>query len=252
MRVWHGLSSKTSPVDSTPGISESQYNTRLLIAGECQRRPGMIASGIAQQSGRILMIASSIRGNFLTFDVGGGEMEGVIIPDPPIDGPKKKKPDVVAQDPGCATGGVGTGDLSVSDLAAFGTCTVSGSIACSANCCYRVLHTIQVTAVKTYTGSLGPHDDFRFAYDMNTTVSGGGTCGAATSSPFVGSVHDNQPANFTLNVDGYICSSVSSTLAPSWSFTCTPNAGPGDVDRYDWTVSVSSQLTNVLCAACHP
>lgn len=100
MIAWQGLSSKTSAVDSTVGISAYQENTRLRIDGELQRRWGMIASGLPKQDGPILLIASAIRGNFLTFDIGGGEVDGFSpLPPPTIDGPKWKKPQVIGGNP---------------------------------------------------------------------------------------------------------------------------------------------------------
>jgi len=260
--TWRGIIRDTTPVDPSPGVSELQLNPRMQTANELQRRWGYLSSAIAKQSGPILGIASAngANGNFLTFDVAGSTQgftglgpAGIDTFPPQPPGPKARRPIVVVQDPGCAAGGSGTGTVSVADSASFGTCFVSGAISCTANCCYRIQHTIIVTASKTYSGALGPHDDFLYYYDLGTTTTGGASCDAATSSVFAPSVFGGKPSTFSVVVDGYICSNITASLSPLWTFVCTPTSGgSGDRDRYDWSVNISTTVTNVLCAVCHP
>jgi len=107
MTIWRGIQTHTTPVDSTPGISEWQQNTRMLKAGELQRRTGFQSTAIAKQSGAIyeIMSATGLGSNFLTFDLGAtidgrttaaGSID--VFPPPPV-GPKRRRPDVVAGNP---------------------------------------------------------------------------------------------------------------------------------------------------------
>lgn len=94
---WQGINVRTSDVDSTSGVAADQANARMRVEGELQRRWGMIPSGQAKQSSAILNIASSVTGNFLTFDLSGGTVSGYgPMALPIVDGPKRKKPIVVA------------------------------------------------------------------------------------------------------------------------------------------------------------
>lgn len=99
MRQWFGMSSKTSAVDSTVGLSAEQTNTRMRIEGELQRRYGMLSTLIARQAGPIRNIVSAYPagGNYLTFDVeapggGGNEVSGQPPTPPPWRPPKRRKP----------------------------------------------------------------------------------------------------------------------------------------------------------------
>ncbi len=99
MRQWFGMSSKTSAVDSTVGLSAEQTNTRMRTEGELQRRYGFLSTLIARQAGPIRNIVSAYPagGNYITFDVesaGGGSSEafGQEPPIPPWRPPKKRRP----------------------------------------------------------------------------------------------------------------------------------------------------------------
>lgn len=107
MTIWRGIQTHTTPVDSTTGISEWQQNTRMLKAGELQRRTGFQSTAIAKQAGAIyeIMSATGLGSNFLTFDLGAtidgrttaaGSID--VFPPPPV-GPKRRRPDVVAGNP---------------------------------------------------------------------------------------------------------------------------------------------------------
>lgn len=99
--TWLGIIRDTTDVDPRPGVSHVQFNTRMQVANELQRRWGYLSSAIAKQSGPILGIASAngANGNFVTFDLGastqgftgtGSTGIDVLPPQPP--GPKKRKP----------------------------------------------------------------------------------------------------------------------------------------------------------------
>jgi len=57
--MWRGISSDTTDVDDTPGVSTQQYNTRMRVEGELQRRYGFISTDLPPDSGPILSIASA-------------------------------------------------------------------------------------------------------------------------------------------------------------------------------------------------
>lgn len=106
MTGWRGVDVMLTPVADVPGVSEYQLNTRMKTEGELQRRWGYQSSSIAQQAGRVLNIVSAYvaGGNYLTFDLGNasgplGEVGGFVTPVPPIDGPKWRKPIVIAGTP---------------------------------------------------------------------------------------------------------------------------------------------------------
>jgi hypothetical protein len=91
-------------VDDTPGVSEIQYNTRMLTANELQRRWGHQSSSIAQQAGAVLGIvaANGASGNFLTFDLGSPSLGTLVGINPPPDqppGPKRRRPAVAKGTP---------------------------------------------------------------------------------------------------------------------------------------------------------
>jgi hypothetical protein len=111
VRPWQGLSSKTSAVDSTVGISAEQTNTRLQTEGELQRRWGFLSTCIARQDGRIRNIVSAYPagGNYLTFDVEGpggtSDIGGFGDPPPPPWLPPKKKKVIINPPQACTIWG---------------------------------------------------------------------------------------------------------------------------------------------------
>lgn len=96
---WKGISSDTTDVDDTPGVSVSQYNTRMQTEGELQRRYGFQNTTMAKRAGRILNIISAIptHGSFIfTGGLNGAGTSVTVdgedfIPFPPRP-PKKPKP----------------------------------------------------------------------------------------------------------------------------------------------------------------
>jgi hypothetical protein len=104
MTIWRGIHSHSTDVDTTPGVSIYQANTRMQKQGELQRRWGFLSSTIAQQTGPIRYIVGThgLGNNFLTFNLGGagaGNLTGFApAPDQPV-GPKARRPDVIAGNP---------------------------------------------------------------------------------------------------------------------------------------------------------
>lgn len=99
MTIWRGIHSHTTDVDSTPGISTWQANTRMRKELELQRRWGYLSSAIAQQTGPIkyIVAAHGLGNNFVTIGSGSGNVDG--FGDgagdpwpPPPDAPKRRRP----------------------------------------------------------------------------------------------------------------------------------------------------------------
>lgn len=102
MTVWRGIESHVTDVDSTPGASPWQANTRMRKAEELQRRWGFLSTAIAQQAGPIRYIigAYGLGSNYLTLG-NGGEAQGFVgdggggsDPWPPV----PKRPRVIRPD----------------------------------------------------------------------------------------------------------------------------------------------------------
>lgn len=95
---WLGIYRHTTDVDDTPGVSIWQQNTRTMVDGELQRRPGFLSSEIAKQAGAIYGIvgAGPANGSFVMLDVGNGATVGGGTvggdPQPPRPPPPPKKP----------------------------------------------------------------------------------------------------------------------------------------------------------------
>lgn len=166
---WFGLSSGTTPVDSTRGVSEEQSNTRLKVMGECQRRWGMLTTAIARQAGRILNIVSAHPhgGNYLTFDVegaGSNSVGGEDPPPPPWQPPKKKK--VIVQPPmACATWG---------PFNSFGEATpLTVSEVLPANSCAG---TLTLTGTEDPARPRGDDYGYSFTVDYNGVNAGSSGC----------------------------------------------------------------------------
>jgi hypothetical protein len=97
MTIWRGIHSHSTDVDSTPGVSVYQANTRMQKQGELQRRWGFLSSAIAQQSGpiRYIIAANGLGSNFITFNLNGSVTAFGGSADefpPPPDGPKRRRP----------------------------------------------------------------------------------------------------------------------------------------------------------------
>ena len=98
--TWLGIRTDITPVADIPGTAEWAANVRLRKADEMQRRYGFLSTAIAKQAGaiRFIIAGNTTRGNFLTFDVDGGDVTGFattggadVFPPPP-DGPKRRRP----------------------------------------------------------------------------------------------------------------------------------------------------------------
>ena len=56
--IWRGIVADTTDVDETEGVSSEQFNTRMRIEGELQRRYGFLSSNLPPEDGPILGLAS--------------------------------------------------------------------------------------------------------------------------------------------------------------------------------------------------
>ena len=117
--MWGGIDQQLSSVADKPGVSEYQQNTRMTVAGELQRRPGMAPANFSPTgSAAIGMVgAFPTSGPYgVTVDT-AGSISGFPITGPIWEPPKLKPP--VPQGAQWTLGGLWSGDFTYSTI---GTC----------------------------------------------------------------------------------------------------------------------------------
>ncbi len=244
MTIWRGIHSHSTDVDSTPGVSVYQANTRMQKQGELQRRWGFLSSAIAQQSGpiRYIIAANGLGNNFLTLGLSGsatgfgGGGAGDPWPPPP-DGPKARKPIVVKTDTECAPGG----NSQVSNIAfpnAGLGASLSGSFGAfsvTSGCCYLVQFSVDVLFYAEGTLSANGNE-FQIAFTLKDQ------CGGAVDVWDGAMIQDIPSGSSNYSATGYYCASMTGDLSIAYSAEC---AFPPNGSRFSVVGSMS--FVNVNC-----
>jgi hypothetical protein len=117
--IWAGINRQLTPMYEGPGVSEYQQNTRLTVAGELQRRPGMAPANFSPAGGAALGMVGAFptSGPYGVVIDSTGTVNGF-----PVTGPRWGWPQVqppVPQGSQWSMGGNWSGDFTYSTV---GTC----------------------------------------------------------------------------------------------------------------------------------
>lgn len=249
-RQWYGIRTNVTDVLSDFGMPQTQIGTDMRVQGELQRRPGFQSTSIAQQAGPIRYIISAFPPGrpFVTFDVLAPgnvvEIDGLGPPPPPPPPPKKKRPEIIVQDPNCASGGYATVNHasvvfpSISGLIGADGSFSEGSFSITEGCCYRCdvdLTVVMTDADNEFTLTAGFVSESAQFILLDQ-------CGGAVTVWNGSNIFDG-PLTKTYQYTGYFCS-LASVASANISYSVSA-AAFGSV-----SISGSIRLTNVLCVDC--
>jgi hypothetical protein len=92
--TWGGIDQQLSELAETPGVSEYQQNTRMVVTGELQRRPGMAPANFSPTGGSALGMVGAFptSGPYGCVVDATGSISGFPITGPIWEPPKLKPP----------------------------------------------------------------------------------------------------------------------------------------------------------------
>jgi hypothetical protein len=166
--TWGGIDTQLSELAETPGVSEYQQNTRMVVTGELQRRPGMAPANFSPTGGAAIGMVGAFptSGAYGCVISSAGSISGFPITGPIWEPPKLKPP--IAQ--GLQWTLFSSGAVPFTDGQVYGAITMAPGGACAGSVTVglNTLTAGQVTITVNRSGPLG-----FVTYDTRVFTTGG-------------------------------------------------------------------------------